>query len=92
MKCDGVPTRNLKHDGIAAHALTGMTETALAETHDEIDRARGIHPKPSFAALVEEIGEVATDIQNGNDRKPADKFTLKSEFDQILGLNFFQMP
>jgi len=29
----------------------------------EIDRARKLHPVPSFAALVEELGEVAKAIQ-----------------------------
>lgn len=47
--------------------LEMRTKKALDGLNDEIKRARSLHPKPSFAALVEEIGEVGTDIQNGID-------------------------
>lgn len=52
------------------HVITAMIETVFGEIHSEIERAQSIHPKPSFAALVEEIGEVAMDIQHGNDPRP----------------------
>ena len=41
------------------------TGVALIDLRNEIRHARTLHTHPSFAALVEEIGEVATDIQNG---------------------------
>lgn len=51
----------------APHMMTASIENVLSEIHTEIERAQSIHPQPSFAALIEEIGEVATDIQNGDD-------------------------
>jgi len=41
------------------------TGVALIDLRNEIRHARTLHTHPSFAALVEEVGEVATDIQDG---------------------------
>jgi NTP pyrophosphatase (non-canonical NTP hydrolase) len=42
-----------------------VRKTFRTLTH-RINEASAKHPKPSFAALVEEVGEVATEIQDGN--------------------------
>lgn len=39
---------------------------ALADLMDRINKARSLHPKPTFEALAEELGEVAKDLQEGN--------------------------
>jgi len=48
-----------------------LTNRIMVECRAEIERARTIHPKPRFTALIEEIGEVATDLEER--RNPRDE-------------------
>lgn len=41
----------------------------ICDIIDRLESARAKHPFPTFAALVEEVGEVAMDINEGNNTR-----------------------